>query len=202
MSFITLGFALANGTYNWTMVSTLGYLEFPSNGTFTVSGAVVGVSVGFVAPPAQYTVTFSAASLPAGDNWTVFFNGQSTNTTSSTITFSVTNGTWTYFVVAPNGYVGTPSGGSVPVHGKGQSVTVTFAAKSTSSSPGWMYLSKLAYAAIGALVVLMLIGFALSAHYARRRKSAAPPESWTEGKPPAGGGSPPAGSPPAEGGSS
>ena len=198
----TLGFALANGTYNWTMVSTLGYLEFPSNGTFTVSGAVVGVSVGFVVPPAQYTVTFSAASLPAGDNWTVFFNGHSTNTTSTTITFSVTNGTWTYFVVAPNGYVGTPSGGSVPVHGKGQSVTVTFAAKSTSSSPGWMYLSKLAYAAIGALVVLMLIGFALSAHYARRRKSAAPPESWTEGKPPAGGGSPPAGSPPAEGGSS
>ncbi len=109
------------------------------NYTFTARDAdsnvgVVNVSV--VALP-TYTVTFTESGLPASSNWSVTLNGTTVSSTTSTITFDLTNATYRYTAAsvpgtpasrghrATPGYAPSPVEGNVTVSGGG-SVAVTY----------------------------------------------------------------------------
>ncbi len=197
---------LSNGSFNWSVSSIAGYAATPPTGSFVVNAAALTEVVIFSPIPATFQVTFTSTGLGATASWTVWFAGQEkTGTGPSSLTFTVANGSWTY-ALAASGYTlsSGSAGGTVAVVGAAQTLNFVFAptsSPSTSSKPSDTYLSSLAYAVIGVLAVLVIIGFALAAR--GRRPPASPPETWTQGStsqgsaaeggttPPDGPGSPP-----------
>jgi outer membrane protein assembly factor BamB len=126
----TIKFYEPNGTYSYAVAPLAGYRV--STGSYTGSITVNGSN-----PPAvdvhwkivKYSVKFSEVGLPAGTNWSVTIDNQTDKLphTSTSISFSLANGTYSFTVTAA-GYVATsvPSG-SVNVDGATVKVSVTFA---------------------------------------------------------------------------
>ncbi len=91
----------------------------------TSAPAASGFAPAVVAP--NYTVTFTALSLPAGNNWSVSVcitpecedddGSLFASSNNSTITFSLPNGTYFFSVPEVNDTQGTPSQGSFTVAG-------------------------------------------------------------------------------------
>lgn len=107
-------FAKPGYEYNVSLCSDRGYSYscFPSANNFTSSANRV-----FKVNP----VEFHETQLPPGQLWSVDLNGDTVSTTSSSITFGVTNGTYSYTIKMPSssGLKYTPSNpsGSVTVSG-------------------------------------------------------------------------------------
>lgn len=76
----------------------------------------------------KYSVIFAETGLKSGTSWSVTFNGTEENSTSDIITYSVTNGTYSYTVASISGYTVSPSSGSITVNGKNYTQSVTFTA--------------------------------------------------------------------------
>ena len=116
----SIGFSEPNGTYSFTVGTVAGYTSSPSSGSVTVSGAAVTEAITFRASViATYPVTFTQTGLPAGTNWSVTVNGTTHSSTSNTITFSESNGTYGYEIADVSGWHQTtlPYSGSVTVDG-------------------------------------------------------------------------------------
>ncbi len=132
----TLSTSLANGSYSYT-VSTVNkeYAPSPGSGTLSVAGAATSVSISF--SPVTYAVNFKETGLSSGTSWSVTFNGQKKSGTGSTISFSASNGTYSYTVGSVSGYTASPSSGSVSVSGAAVSKTITFTAVSNTQPNGF-----------------------------------------------------------------
>ena len=78
--------------------------------------------------PSQYAQTFSETGLPSGTTWYLnLSNGQSFSSTTSTITFSEPNGTYSYTVATTDKtYEPSPSSGTFTVNGASVSKSVAF----------------------------------------------------------------------------
>jgi hypothetical protein len=125
----TIVFSLPNGGYTYTVSTVAGY-ETTQLGSFSVSGAAVGISVPFVV--ATYPVTFTETGLPNGVTWyTNLSGGPSLQATVSgasgtSVSASLANGSYA-FTVATNDQRWMPSASSpVVVDGAGVGVPVTF----------------------------------------------------------------------------
>jgi len=115
-----------NGSYTWS-ASASGYKSTPPTGPVVVAGAATSASVTFTKlAPGLYSVTFTESGLPASTNWAVTFNGTAGNSGTTTIVFTIGNGSWTYSVGAVTGYTATPSSGAVTVSGAATSQPITF----------------------------------------------------------------------------
>ena len=117
----TIGFTASNGTYNYSVGTVQGYTVSPSYGRATIHGASLRVSVKYVR---AYAVNFDQTGLPSGMTWDVVLNGSQTNSTGTTVTFTVPNGTYRFTVGAPPGYGPSPSSGSVGVAGQTVNVPI------------------------------------------------------------------------------
>ncbi len=100
----TITFSVPAGTYSFTVGNVSGYTVSQSTGTVTVTNSNVQVSLVFTPVPTSYNVTFQESGLPPGTTWSVTFNGQQKSSSSSTITFSVPAGTYSFTVSSPQGY--------------------------------------------------------------------------------------------------
>ena len=174
---VTLTVQLPNGTWDYSAGIPTGYTVFPAqNGSVTVAANATSVALVYAQ---VFSVTFTESGLPSDKSWAVYFDGVSKSSGTTSIVFAVPNGTQTYGISAPSGYLATPSAGSVTVNGAGESVAVVISPSSSASSPSPNYLGTLAYALIGGLAVLAVIGFLLAAVLARRRPPASPPpKDW------------------------
>lgn len=177
----TLTVQLPNGTAQYTASVPAGYEVLPAqNGSVTVTGATASVTLTYVP---IFSVSFTETGLPSGKSWSVYFAGLTKSATGATIAFAVANGTWSYGVGVPSGYLATPSGGQVTVNGAARTVAVAISPSSTAASPSSNYLGTLAYAIIAGLAVLAVIGLMLAAVFARRRPPASPPpKDWAPEK--------------------
>ncbi|MHB1435686.1 MAG: ice-binding family protein, partial [Thermoplasmata archaeon] len=126
----TIGFSVANGTYNFTAATTARYTASPGIGNITVHGAAVNTSILFTPGlPATYAVTFNESGLPSGTSWAVTLNGFVKHSLGTTIQFNTVNGTYNYSVGLVSGYYkSVPSAGTVTVHGAAVDQAVTFTA--------------------------------------------------------------------------
>ena len=122
-------FLMFPGTYSYSIGSISGYGVSPSSGSVTVpSGSGIKVvSVTYIKNPTYYNITFTETGLPSGTSWQTTLNGQTQSTTSSSITFRETEGTYSYSIGSVSGYSVSPSSGYVPVIAWPKSVSVTFA---------------------------------------------------------------------------
>ena len=121
----TIYFLLPNGAYNYS-VSTGNQLfgPNPANGTFTVSGSSVRVSIAFTELPLD--LVFNETGLPSGTLWSVTVNGTTESSTSSSITFIATPGTYVYLIRPPSGYAASTLSGTVRVVNSSTSIQVAF----------------------------------------------------------------------------
>ncbi|HTW77127.1 MAG TPA: hypothetical protein VMG14_05110, partial [Thermoplasmata archaeon] len=184
----TVVFALANGSYSYTIGTVTGFVATPASGTFSVMGMAVDTPISFAAiPVTTYTVTFTESGLPSGTSWSVTLNGVTkTAAAGSSIVFTgVANGTVSYSIGAVSGYSASPSTGSVTVQGANKAVSVSFASTSTSTSSSG--LSPLDWAIIGIVIALIVIGVVVAlARRGRRGPSSTTPSSGTSSTGPTG----------------
>ncbi|MCL4452395.1 MAG: hypothetical protein M1327_07230 [Candidatus Thermoplasmatota archaeon] len=122
--------SLLNGSYSFSVLETDYYVSIPGNGSFSVNGGVVALSVQYKI--FKYSVNFVETGLPAGDIWNITLTSQTgtfntTSTTGSTASFSVVNGTYTFIVVSADKNVApSPMTGTVIVSGTAENISVTF----------------------------------------------------------------------------
>jgi len=110
----SLSFRVPNGSYSFS-VSAVGFVATPENGSLSVDGSNLSVTVEFV--QSSYTVTFSEQGLPSETVWSVRLAGETTPSNSSTISFSLPNGTYSFTVGPQAGWVASPENGSLSVNG-------------------------------------------------------------------------------------
>ncbi len=119
----SVAFKEPNGTYTYHL-ATIDKTYQSGGGSFTVNGGTVTAAVLFT--QVTYLMTFTESGLPSGTQWWVNVTGQlPQNSTSTTITLSLANGSYAYGASAVNKAY-QASGGSFTVNGAGGSETVTF----------------------------------------------------------------------------
>ncbi len=119
-------FNAVNGTYNFTIGGIPGYRTQSYNVTVVVRGGDIKNIVTWT--PVTYPVTITESGLAPGSSWSVALTTTSStglenvtilNTTSDSITFNVTNGSYSYVVILPKGYTGSPTKATISVVGSG-----------------------------------------------------------------------------------
>ena len=139
----------ANGDYqNVTVISDLtdttvgsiapdgydpGSLAFDPTTGDLYSGDWGDGTVGIITPqassgPAHYAVTFTETGLPGGTLWSVTFNSTVNSSTTSSVGYSVVNGSYTFTVGTVTGYTPSPASGPVTVAGAAQTIPIVFTA--------------------------------------------------------------------------
>jgi multidrug transporter EmrE-like cation transporter len=173
----TMSFSEFNGTYNYTVATTNKSYAAPG-GAFTVNGTAVNESVTFTL--VIYTVTFTETGLPSGTNWIVTLAGVSQASTTTTITFKESNGTYSWNLSAVAGYMASLSTGSIAVNGAAVQRSIAFTVPTFLGLPeaegvGYALLGGISAVIVVCAVVVVLL---------RRRKKATPSVPPTPPTPP------------------
>jgi hypothetical protein len=125
----TASIALADGSYSYAIASAdKRYAPATASGEFTVVGGDLPESVAFSL--VLFPVTFSETGLSGGRVWYVNVSGpmwMNSSSTSTTATFSLANGTYSYSVASANKqFAPSPAGGQFVVVGKALPESVSF----------------------------------------------------------------------------
>ncbi len=102
-----------DGTYSYSVNVPSGWIVSPASGQLTVSAYVL-VTLTF---SKVYEVTFTESGLTSGTCWSVTLAGQTIESCGTSLSFSEVNGTYSFTVLAPNGFAASPEFGSIPVKG-------------------------------------------------------------------------------------
>ncbi len=113
-----LTFYEGSGTYAFSVGSSGAYSPSPPSGNITIGSLPLQVNIVFSIQP-KFPVTFLESGLPAGTTWTVAVNGDSSSSTSNSITWHLPNGSYPYVVQDVSGWHQTtlPYSGNVDVTG-------------------------------------------------------------------------------------
>jgi thermopsin len=122
---------LPNGSFAYRVAGPAGWIAPNGSAAFVINGTTFDFPTRFT--QVLYTVSITESGLPIGSLWTAYLAGKSNATTNVTANFSEPNGTFHFRVVPILGFRLTPAYGSVRVHGKDVSVSVTYS--STAAVP-------------------------------------------------------------------
>ena len=118
-------FSEPNGSYSFSIGSISGYTINPQSGSFIVNGSSLSENILF-SQVTGYEVTFSQTGLRAGSSWSVTLAGRTIASTSPSIIFTETNGSYSFEVSNVSGYLVSPTFGTVIVSGSSVTKTITF----------------------------------------------------------------------------
>ncbi len=149
---------LANGTYSYNIGTTNKTLHANAS-SITVNGNNTTHKISFLR--VSYTVTFTESGLSKGIHWNMTFNGATSSSNGTTITFSIVNGTYSYTVSNVSGYSITNGSGTFSVNGANVAKIIKF----TSSPPG-LSLMELIEIALVVVVIVAAVGVVL---YTRKK---------------------------------
>ena len=116
-----VNFTEPNGTYNYSITHINGFTTPAYSGTVTINGVNSTV---FIMWSKQFYITFTEHNLTTGEQWSVTLNGTKRNTTTTTATFLVGNGTYTYTIGSLSDFYLPSYSGSVRVNGSNVNVNV------------------------------------------------------------------------------
>lgn len=119
----TMLFFVFNGTYTYTVSPPKWWMSTPSSGSVAVNGKTVYENLVF---SRLYSVSFDETGLLNGTKWTITLGGSNGSSTSSTIAFERSNGSYSYTVGILKNYYATPSAGNVTVSGRNITINITF----------------------------------------------------------------------------
>jgi hypothetical protein len=106
----TIIFQARNGTYNYIIPSVNGVNSSVPNGTLAVNGLNVAVSLRFLV---KIQFIFIVTGLTSGSHWSVLINGTHYNSSSTSVSIMLENGTYQYKITLPSGYSADPREGSI-----------------------------------------------------------------------------------------
>ncbi|MCI4331245.1 MAG: hypothetical protein L3K19_05300 [Thermoplasmata archaeon] len=136
----TLATRETNGTYGFSIGPVAGYRSNPTNGSFSVLGSPVRVSVTFIAlrpPPAQFSVTWTETGLPNGTSWSILWGNRTLGSNSTEILTSEPDGSYPYAIVPVPGFQARPPSGIVRVDGDSSATAVQFVPERTDFPAVW-----------------------------------------------------------------
>ncbi len=113
-----------NGSYDFTVIPPKMFVPHPGAGPLTISGAGVAQTIAFAE---EFNVTFTETGLPSGTSWSVTLNGSVGHSTTDTVVFPATNGSYDYTLGGISNYEGSPTSGSVLVTGAAVGRSIAFA---------------------------------------------------------------------------
>ncbi len=120
----TISFEEVNGTYSYTVATPdKEYSPSPSSGTLSITGPET-LSITF--SPVTYSSIFTETGLPSGTSWSVTFNGVAKSSTTSSISFTATNGTYQFTVSPVAGYSANIYSGSVTINGASVTTSISW----------------------------------------------------------------------------
>ena len=168
-----ISFFAFNGTYSYTIAtSDHTYRPPPSSGSAKVDGSSPATIV-VAFKEVTYSVTFTETGLPSGTSWSMTLNGTTLSSKTSTITFSITNGTYSYSIGKISGYNISTSSGTLTVNGKNVTQSITFSSVPSTTPPPKKPSTPTSnndlYIIIGAVVAVAVAG-AVVAMMMRKRK--------------------------------
>lgn len=116
---------LPSGIYSYNVSSVTGYLGNVTSGDLTVGNSQLTVYIGFTSV-GEYQVSFQETGLPAGSIWSVYFDGSSIDSNTSTISASAPDGFYNFSIGDLNGYITNISSGYFTISGAPLAVEVNF----------------------------------------------------------------------------
>jgi hypothetical protein len=130
----TINFGGNNGSYRYSISSVSGYRANAYHGLATVKGAWLNITVTWT--QLLYSVTFNETGLKPDNQWGVGLSpprpptnvtgGGTKNSTGASITFPVSNGTFSFTIDGSSSYLATPESGTIIVAGAPVNVEITF----------------------------------------------------------------------------
>ncbi len=129
-----------------TQESSIGASWQQGNGVWSVTSSDGSSSQGIYIHEGSNIARFTESGLPAGVTWAVSADGYTMTSSTSTILFDLSNGTYSYLIDGIPGFHTSPVTGTVSLTGNGASVTVewmqtvyqvTFAEKGLPSQYAW-----------------------------------------------------------------
>jgi len=112
-------------TQVYTVARISGYVVSKSNGQITLNGTDQVITLAFT--PVTYNMTFTETGLPSGVTWSVTVGSQKLSSSSSSINFLLSNGTYNYTIGTVTGYHTNTATGSFQINAAGKSIDVSFA---------------------------------------------------------------------------
>jgi hypothetical protein len=123
----TITFIEQNGTYSYDVGALANYVASPNSGSLIVSGEARALEITFSPTGSRgYVITFTESGLPSRTSWSVTLNGVSQTSTTTELTFTDMNGSYSYSIGSFMGYGPNPSNGTVSVEGASVSVALTY----------------------------------------------------------------------------
>ncbi|MFY9717065.1 MAG: hypothetical protein WAK40_03925 [Thermoplasmata archaeon] len=119
-----IAFSLPTGAHAYSVAPVPGY-SGASSGTVDVGSASVSESVTFV--PVKYPVTFTESGLAGGAAWSITIGATTKNSTSTSLSISLPNGSFAFRVTTPSKYLPLSPVGTAHVEGGATVIPVTFA---------------------------------------------------------------------------
>ena len=161
---------LSNGTYTFAVGALTGFSVSPPSGTVTVNGATASQAVQFVSTAVPtFGVSFTETGLPTGSDWTLDVAGSSNAVASASYSTSLVNGSYSYSVTAPSGYVASPAGGHFTVSGSSVAVSIVFSKAPSTAAQGLSGATE--YGLLGALIALAIVAVLGWLLFARSKRS-------------------------------
>lgn len=129
----SMAFYQVNGTFNFTIsaVPTHFTLVSPATGKIYVNGSLITETVKFLAE--NFTLNFTETSLPQYSNWTVTIDGVSHSSVTPYILVNLPDGSYTYTVASPTGFIASPDTGSVVVNNASVFTHIAFSPINTAT---------------------------------------------------------------------
>ncbi len=131
----SIAFAVHDGTFAYRLNTVASYAALSSNGSVVVAGANRSIAAVFTLDTVLYAVTFTETGLQAGTSWSVTLGATTQSSTTTSLTFLVSNGTYRYTIPDTVGFFATPGQGMVNVVGGPASPDVSFAATQSQTYP-------------------------------------------------------------------
>lgn len=161
-----------NGTTTYEIAARPGWIPADYSGSVLVQGRPVAVTIPWSA--ATVVLTIQADGLPSGTGWSASLGGKTVATSSSSLQFTLANGTYDLIVHAPSGYTASPTNATIMVVGQPKALTVDFTVAPTplpqQSRPSTFLGLPLLTGAVslGAILALVVAGFAVAFYRVRR----------------------------------
>jgi Cellulase (glycosyl hydrolase family 5) len=161
---------LANGSYVSTIRGSEDWSARQGQVNFSVAGADVVVNVNFIR--SEYPVIFYEDGLPSNLSWSVRFSDENLSPSIEASALEAgtvaPNGTYTFDVVAPQGYYPAPSHGVFTVHAGPAALTISFFPSHPEPIPSIWSLGPKAIVVATVIGVAAWGGFALLGRIANR----------------------------------
>ncbi len=136
---------LTTGLYSFTVSSAADlYSPSPGDGTLSVSGSSLSEPITFA--PFEVALTVEEFGLASSQTWSARVGSTTLSSSTSSLLFSLLNGTYAYQVYPSKGLLPSPGTGSVDVQGSPltlkvhfapENYTVTFSLSGTVQPPSW-----------------------------------------------------------------